>query len=455
VSEEVIKIFYSYSRKDLDMRNTLEDHLSALREASKISTWHDLELEAGTEWEPVILNKLNTADIILLLVSRNFIASKYCYGTELKRAIARHHEGTARVIPIILRPCDWNHSDVPFSKLNVLPTHAKAITSWLDPEEAFTIVAQKIRATVDQLRAEKVGKRQAEAEARQAEARQAEARQAEARQAEARQAEARQQVAQKEAEQQAEQERIQREQQSQKRTESFTEKLGNNVVLEMVAIPGGRFLMGSAKRSNEQPVHEVKVAPFFLGKYPVTQAQWKAVAALPKAKLDLSPDPANFKGGNRPVEMVSWLEAMDFCDRLSRKTKKTYRLPSEAEWEYACRAGTTTPFHFGETITTDLANFNRKYKSTTEVSKFQPNAFGLYDMHGNVWEWCADHWHGNYQGAPIDGSAWLTDNKDARRLVRGGSWGLFPGSCRSAYRNYINLDLRYSNLGFRVVCVLA
>jgi len=161
VPEEPIKIFYSYSRKDLEMRNTLEDHLSALREANRISTWHDLQLEAGTEWEPAILNKLDTADIILLLVSRNFIASKYCYGTELKRAIARHDAGAARVIPIILRPCDWNHSDVPFSKLNVLPTHAKAITSWADQEEAFTIVAQQLRLTVAQLRAKKQAAQQA------------------------------------------------------------------------------------------------------------------------------------------------------------------------------------------------------------------------------------------------------------------------------------------------------
>ena len=156
MSEEIIKIFYSYSRRDLDMRNRLENHLAALRKANKISTWHDLELEAGTEWEPAILNKLDTADIILLLVSSDFIASEYCYGTELKRAISRHDDGEARVIPIILRPCDWNHSDVPFSKLNVLPTHAKAITSWVDQqEEAFTIVAQRIRETVDQLRTQK------------------------------------------------------------------------------------------------------------------------------------------------------------------------------------------------------------------------------------------------------------------------------------------------------------
>ena len=191
MAEEAIKIFYSYSRKDMDMRNRLENHLAALRKANRISTWHDLQLEAGTEWEPAILNKLDTADIILLLISSDFIDSEYCYGTELKRAITRHQEGTARVIPIILRPCDWNHSDVPFSKLNVLPTHAKAITSWADPEEAFTIVAQRIRETVDQLRAKKLAERRAEDQQRQ------------------------QRLAQKEAEQQAERERIQREQQRQ------------------------------------------------------------------------------------------------------------------------------------------------------------------------------------------------------------------------------------------------
>ena len=167
VSEDPIKIFYSYSRKDLDMRNALEDHLSTLREAGKISTWHDLQLEAGTEWEPAILHKLDTADIILLLISSGFIASKYCYGTELKRAIARHDTGTARVIPIILRDCDWNHPYVPFSKLNVLPTHANPIASWANQDEAFAIVAKRIRETVDQLNAQRLAEQKAEERRRQ------------------------------------------------------------------------------------------------------------------------------------------------------------------------------------------------------------------------------------------------------------------------------------------------
>jgi hypothetical protein len=131
--------------------------------------------------------------------------------------------------------------------------------------------------------------------------------------------------------------------------------------LDMVVIPGGTFMMGSSEgegRDSEKPQHEVTVQPFFMGKYPVTQAQWQAVASLPQVNRELKPDPSRFKGENRPVERVSWYDAKEFCDRLSRYTGKPYRLPSEAEWEYACRAGTTTPFHFGETITSWL---NRKH----------------------------------------------------------------------------------------------
>ncbi len=153
---------------------------------------------------------------------------------------------------------------------------------------------------------------------------------------------------------------------------------------------------------------------------------------------------------------------MKFCARLSRKTGHHYRLPSEAEWEYACRAGTTTPFHFGETITSDLANYdgNSTYASgpkgvyrreTTPVGSFPPNAFGLYDMHGNVYEWCADAWHDNYEGAPSDGSAWESGKNDSERMLRGGSWNFDAVHCRSAYRIGVSPgDWDYLN-GLRVV----
>ncbi|MBD2388391.1 SUMF1/EgtB/PvdO family nonheme iron enzyme [Cylindrospermum sp. FACHB-282] len=253
------------------------------------------------------------------------------------------------------------------------------------------------------------------------------------------------------------------------RAEFFTEDLGNGVILDMVAIPGGQFLMGSPdneleRRDNESPQHHVTIQPFFLGKYLVTQSQWKVVAALPKVKIDLNSDPSRFIGASRPVEQVSWNHVIEFCARLSHKTGKIYRLPSEAEWEYACRAGTTTPFYFGETISTDLANYNGNLiygsgstgeylQQTTDVGKFPPNAFGLYDMHGNICEWCQDGWHKNYIIAPTDGSVWINDNDN--RMLRGGSWFYDPDYCRSACRFSNDAGDRGNNFGFRVACPAA
>ncbi len=210
----------------------------------------------------------------------------------------------------------------------------------------------------------------------------------------------------------------------------------------------------------ERPQHSVTVPSFFMGKYPITQAQWRAMAALPQVEIPLNPDPSHFKGDNRPVEQVSWDKAVEFCERLSRFTGHQYRLPSEAEWEYACRAGTTTPFYFGETLTPKLARCKANLGmalvtmfigKTAPVGSYLPNAFGLYDMHGNVWEWCADTWHENYQGAPTDGSTWLESDNDYR-VLRGGSWGDDPQVCRSASRFWGRLfDL--STFGFRVAWV--
>ena len=247
------------------------------------------------------------------------------------------------------------------------------------------------------------------------------------------------------------------------------ERLGDDVSLELAAIPGGTFVMGSPedeleRLDREGPQHEVTVPPFFMGRYPVTQAQWRAVAALPQEERELEPDPSNFKGDNRPVERVSWYDAVEFCQRLAKHTGRPYRLPSEAEWEYACRSGTTTPFYFGRTLTTELANYDGNYtyadgpkgeyrEETTVVGQFGiANAFGLSDMHGNVWEWCADHWHDNYEGAPTDGSAWLDENKsNSLYVLRGGSWFSNPRRCRSAFR-YYSPDLAINYIGFRVAC---
>ena len=227
---------------------------------------------------------------------------------------------------------------------------------------------------------------------------------------------------------------------------------GEAVSLTMLWIPPGRFWMGSPpeepeRLESEGPQHLVQLQGFFMAQTPITQAHWRAVTQwLPSGggteeQMPLDPDPSRLKGHQRPVENVSWHEAMEFCRRLSQRTGRHYTLPSEAQWEYGCRAGTTTPFHFGATLTTGLANYNGRStygdgstgearEQTTDVASFPANAWGLHDMHGNVWEWCFDHWHENDQGAPEDGRPWMDQKAEERafRLLRGGSWLSAPGT---------------------------
>jgi formylglycine-generating enzyme required for sulfatase activity len=251
----------------------------------------------------------------------------------------------------------------------------------------------------------------------------------------------------------------------------YPEPLSDDTTLDMVLIKGGTFTMGSPDNEPERipaegPQHDVTLPDFFMGKYPVTQEQWRVVAGYPQANIKLNPTPSDFKGVNLPVERISWHEATEFCQRLSAKTGRAYYLPSEAQWEYACRAGTSSLFAFGNTLSPDLANYDGNYsynngpkgdyrEKTTPVGTFSANAFGLYDMHGNVFEWCEDPWHDSYIDAPTDGSSWLEKgtHPDALRILRGGSWFGNPGWCRSAFRFTLNAEIRDLFIGFRV-CVV-
>jgi formylglycine-generating enzyme required for sulfatase activity len=240
--------------------------------------------------------------------------------------------------------------------------------------------------------------------------------------------------------------------------EGYQEELAEGVAITMIEIPAGEFLMGSSDSLTDQrPRHKVSLRRYFLGQTPVTQAQWEVVASWANVELDLKPAPSWFSGANRPVEQVSWHEAMEFCHRLSVQTGRKYSLPSEARWEYACCSGIPRPFAFGDTLIPEVANYADKFVKffsgkTTEVGIFPANEWCMYDMHGNVREWCLDPWHDSYDGAPTDGSVWVLGGGNGR-VLRGGCFHDLPLFCRSAARCVNNPDNGGLDVGFRVCCL--
>lgn len=242
----------------------------------------------------------------------------------------------------------------------------------------------------------------------------------------------------------------------------YSEDLGNSVKLDMVAIPSGTFLMGSSNKEhgrnkNEGPQHKVTIPDFYIGKFEITQAQWNAI---------MSENPSRYKGEDLPVDSVTWNDAVKFCKRLSKITGREYRLPTEAEWEYSCRAGTTTPFAFGETILSSIVNYDGtpypiklrvlgQYRAKTLPvgSLGFANSFGLFDMHGNVWEWCQDVYHDSYHSAPTNGQAWDIGADLKRHVVRGGTFFLSAYLSRSAFRSGYGAEENLECFGFRVVCM--
>ena len=224
---------------------------------------------------------------------------------------------------------------------------------------------------------------------------------------------------------------------------------------EMVLVPSGSFMMGSKDYSNEKPVHEVTINDSFaVGKYEVTFAQWDACVADGGCG-GYRPDDAGWGRGTRPVMTVNWEDAQAYLRWLSQKTGQKYRLLSESEWEYVARAGSSTDYSWGNDIGSNKANCDGcggqwDAKKTAPVGSFSANKFGLYDVHGNVWEWVEDCWHGSYEGAPTNGSAWLSSCTEERRVLRGGSWVSYPDGTRSANRNRNAPTLRNSYFGFRV-----
>jgi eukaryotic-like serine/threonine-protein kinase len=232
--------------------------------------------------------------------------------------------------------------------------------------------------------------------------------------------------------------------------DNYSETIGSTTI-QMIRIPGGTFLMGSSDPCSNPsllPQHKVEISGYYMSACQITQEQYYAV---------IGESPSQFRNPLKPVENVSYFDAWEFCERLNKITGQTYRLPSESEWEYACRAESDTLYNCGNTIDIKQAWFSPKEKETRktkEVGIFPPNAFGLHDMHGNVWEWCLDKWHPDYVGAPSNGAAWI-DSNDHRMIIRGGAFNTKAKLLCSHYRERVEPNKQLPNIGFRIVCSVA
>jgi formylglycine-generating enzyme required for sulfatase activity len=477
-----ISLFYSYSHRDEELRDRLEEHLGVLRRRGLIEGWHDRRISAGTEWKDAIDEHLATADIILLLISSGFINSDYCWDKEMTKALERHAKGEARVIPVVLKPCYWQES--LFAKLQMVPRDAKPITSWADPDEAFVQVVEAIHRAVNEIRLLRSRATpppsvpEPAVENRPAIIREPTAPKTHVRST--RHALTAGASAAGSIEELHEYRRRIIHALKARASAAGPAEVNHPgpTVLEplavfsdidapwcpeMVALPAGEFLMGSPNSDKdaddrEKPQHRVTLGyRFAIGRYPVTFDEYDHFC---RATSREKPADGGWGRGRRPAISVSWEDAKAYCAWLSEETGQSYRLPSEAEWEYACRAGTTTRYSCGDTIAEKDANFAPSALrslvrglfgegKTSVVGSYPPNPWGLHDMHGNVWEWVEDYFHDHYKGAPEDGSAWLSGD-DSSRVLRGGSWLEEPNVVRSAHRGPGRPVTRFNTLGFRI-----
>lgn len=380
-----LQVFIAYSRKDIVFLDELRTHLRPLERANRATIWYDGKIEPGVVWEDAIKENLYAADIILLLLSADSIASDYFYEKEMTDALIRQEQGKARVIPLIVKSCVWKMT--PLAKLQALPKDAKPVTSWSERDDAWSDVVESLLAIIEEL----------EIQAREAKRR-------------------------------------------------ILESIYGN----MIPIQGGIFYMGDERgdlSENCLPVHQVTLADFRLSKYPVTQIQWRAI---------MGSDPPNltFKGcDDCPVEGVSWDDTQAFIQNLNEISGGGYRLPTEAEWEYAARGGNQSKGYLfsGSDKVYEVAWYvpNSKDKIHPVGSK-KANELGLHDMSGSVWEWCQDEWYESYIGSPKDGSPRIVGGENTRRVIRGGAWSSTANFCRLASRKSEKPKYHGNFIGFRL-----
>jgi formylglycine-generating enzyme required for sulfatase activity len=467
------QLFISYSHADRDWVERLQKMIKPLVRSEALRLWDDSKIPPGAKWKAEIEKALASAKVALLLVSDDFLASEFVINKELPPLLrAAEHEGLC-ILWVCLGPCFYEATPIHEYQAVLPPGEPLEALSPVLQKAALKTIAGAIR---DALRSEVAAAQVPPAPVSPAQVQPRPvpaplpAPPASTAAPAATDSSRLQRFATSTCLLRQEGGRWSMERRS-LQVEGYREDLGEGVALTMVKIPAGNFLMGSPgdepeRSDDEGPQHEVTLGAFFMAQTPITQAQWRAVAAWQKVERDLDSDPSYFKGANRPVEQVSWFDALEFCSRLNQRTGQRYGLPSEAQWEYACRAGSTTQFHFGATLTPDLANYDGNYvcgngpkgtyrEQTTEVASFPANGWGLQDMHGNVYEWCEDHWHDSYHFAPGDDQPWLIPAAadGQQRLLRGGSWYSAPRSCRSAYRRRSLPGNADGLVGFRVVCL--
>jgi formylglycine-generating enzyme required for sulfatase activity len=447
-----LTLFYSYAHKDEALRKKLEEHLVVLSRRGLIAAWHDREILAGEDWKGKIDHNLNSADIILLLVSSSFLASDYCSDIEMNRALERHDAGEARVIPIILRPCLWQES--PLARLQAVPKDARPVTQWHNTDKAFLDVATALRRVILEFQ-----QKQASLEPL----------------AITEQPEASAGVPAI-AEQPKPSATVSPppvssntpliEPASERRVQVAVDATGLQDLAvfkdidapwcpEMVILPAGEFMMGSADADQPSAYSQHRVTinyRFAVGRYPVTFEEYDHFC---EATGKWKPHDKDWGRGRRPVINVNWKDANDYCAWLAQQTGKPYRLLSESEWEYACRAGTTTRFAFGDNISTAQARYGLLAWSTVEVGSYQPNLWDLFDMHGNVAEWVADVWSPTNSGSPTDGSPRVDNEAREERVTRNGGFRFIEsaGLC-SYWRDHAKYMESNDSRGFRVARTL-
>ncbi|MBC7776495.1 MAG: SUMF1/EgtB/PvdO family nonheme iron enzyme [Phycisphaerae bacterium] len=546
----MIRIFIAYSSKDLVFKEEIRKRLRPLERAGKVSIWDNWDLEGGAEWDVEIREKLENADLILLLLSPDALDSDYFYEVEAPIALRRHEAGEAIAVGILLRPCMEMLKHTPlgdFTKYELLPKKGHPIVDqyWHHADEAYLTIFREVDILVEKIQDLRNGRmmflqrqqeyadltvqvtsliqkkkwieantllnasltlweegfepsregleKQREKCVNELKAKGEAARKKREKKERLQREEADHaawEIAEETAKEAAYQKYIRdfsmgihleaalfalvEIEQTKEATAKEAVRPKNGQTMrdmpggpEMVFVEGGNFQMGSDEDDSEKPIHRVSVPSFWMGKYPITFDEYDAFCSDNGKE---KPKDQSWGRGRQPVINVYWEDAQEYCKWLSEKTGAQYHLPSEAEWEFAARGGTLSKgykFAGGNNVDEvawywensgekkmsgewNWDNIQKNNCKTHPVGEKRTNELGLHDMSGNVWEWCADAWHENYEGAPADGSAWMTGGEQERAVLRGGSWNLNDTLCRVAYRTRSNRTNRHFSGGFRV-----